>query len=110
MPSMDSMEALQAINQIDPEVIAIMLTSLASRDVVETSAKHGAMQFIRKDMPDKRTQPIIITKRLIILLTLAAVLIAAVILLEFENIETNAKAHTSGLVGMQLNPPTEVEV
>ena len=51
MPSLDGIEALEQINGIDPDSIAIMLTSFASREIVESSAHHGAVKFIRKDMP-----------------------------------------------------------
>ncbi len=51
MPVLDGIEALEHISKMDPEAIVIMLTSLATRETVETSAAKGAVQFIRKDVP-----------------------------------------------------------
>ena len=51
MPILDGIGALRAIRQIDPDAIAIMLTSLASRQIVEEAADLGAVNYVRKDTP-----------------------------------------------------------
>jgi two-component system chemotaxis response regulator CheY len=51
MPVMDGMTALRKINEADASAMVIMLTSMASRDIVESCAKNGAIQYIRKDVP-----------------------------------------------------------
>ena len=51
MPILDGIGALRAIRQIDPDAIAIMLTSLASRQIVEKAADLGAVNYVRKDTP-----------------------------------------------------------
>ncbi len=51
MPEMDGLTALAKLQEIDPEAIVIMMTSLASREVVETAANSGAVEYIRKDLP-----------------------------------------------------------
>ena len=51
MPVMDGIQTLEKINQMDPDAIVIVLTSLATREMVESSASKGAVQFIRKDVP-----------------------------------------------------------
>lgn len=49
MPGWDGIETLQHIRKLDPEAIVIMLTSQASRQMVERSDELGAAQYIRKD-------------------------------------------------------------
>ena len=39
------------LEQMSGDAVVIMMTSLASRDVVETAAKSGAVEYIRKDLP-----------------------------------------------------------
>jgi len=51
MPEMDGLTALSKLQEADPDAVVIMMTSLASRDVVETAAKSGAVEYIRKDLP-----------------------------------------------------------
>jgi len=51
MPVMDGMDTLDHLCRDDPDVLVIMLTSLATRELVESSAAKGAIQFIRKDVP-----------------------------------------------------------
>lgn len=51
MPILDGIGALRAIRQIDPDSIIIMLTSLASRQIVEEAADLGAVNYVRKDTP-----------------------------------------------------------
>lgn len=51
MPVLDGIGALRALREIDPDAIAIMLTSLASRQIVEEAADLGAVNYVRKDTP-----------------------------------------------------------
>ena len=51
MPQMDGIETLKRLKEIDPEVVAIMLTSLANRQTIEQAAELGAVNYIRKDTP-----------------------------------------------------------
>ncbi|WOO42854.1 response regulator [Rubellicoccus peritrichatus] len=51
MPVMDGLETLDKIHKMDPDAVVIILTSLATRETVESSAAKGAVQFIRKDVP-----------------------------------------------------------
>ncbi len=53
MPRMTGLEALKAITDVDPEAVIIMLTSIGTRQAVETSVEHGACFYIRKDTPLK---------------------------------------------------------
>lgn len=49
MPHLNGMDALQQIRKINPKAVIIMITSLATRRIVEDAADHGAANFIRKD-------------------------------------------------------------
>lgn len=51
MPVMDGVQTLERLMQAHPEAVVIMLTSLATRHVVERCAELGAMNFVRKDTP-----------------------------------------------------------
>ena len=51
MPGLDGLATLRKLRELDPEVVVIMLTSLASRQVVEGAADLGACLYIRKDTP-----------------------------------------------------------
>jgi len=51
MPGLDGLATLQKLRELDPDVVVIMLTSLASRQVVEGAADLGACLYIRKDTP-----------------------------------------------------------
>jgi len=51
MPGLDGIATLRKLRELDPEVVVIMLTSLASRQVVEGAADLGACLYIRKDTP-----------------------------------------------------------
>lgn len=51
MPIMDGVQALAQIKQLDPDAIALMLTSLANRHTVEECLRLGAVDYIRKDTP-----------------------------------------------------------
>lgn len=51
MPQMDGLEALKKIVQADEDAIVVMLTSIGTRQAVESSAESGACFFIRKDTP-----------------------------------------------------------
>ncbi|MGF1449745.1 MAG: response regulator transcription factor [Opitutales bacterium] len=51
MPVMDGVAALRKINEADPEALVIMLTSMASREIVEECAENGAINYVRKDVP-----------------------------------------------------------
>ncbi len=51
MPQIDGIETLKRLKEIDPDCVAIMLTSLANRHTVEQAAELGAANYIRKDTP-----------------------------------------------------------
>ena len=51
MPGLDGLATLRALRELDPEVVVIMLTSLASRQTIEGAADLGACLYIRKDTP-----------------------------------------------------------
>jgi two-component system, chemotaxis family, chemotaxis protein CheY len=51
MPIMDGLETLKILKAIDPDCVAIMLTSLANRQTIEEAIAHGAANYIRKDTP-----------------------------------------------------------
>ena len=59
MPVMNGITSLQRIIEINPEAVVIMLTSLATRQIVEDSAEHGASHFVRKDTTKENMQEII---------------------------------------------------
>ena len=51
MPVMDGLAALKALREKSDSVAIVMLTSLASADVVEQSLEAGATYHLRKDLP-----------------------------------------------------------
>ncbi len=51
MPVMDGLETLTKLREINPDVVVIMITSLAMRKIVEDALRGGAAHFIRKDTP-----------------------------------------------------------
>jgi two-component system, chemotaxis family, chemotaxis protein CheY len=51
MPVLDGLQTLRELLQIDPDCIAVMLTSLANRQTVEEAVQLGAANYIRKDTP-----------------------------------------------------------
>jgi two-component system chemotaxis response regulator CheY len=53
MPVMDGLTALRELRRKSQEVVIVMLTSLASADVVEESLGAGANYHLRKDLPVK---------------------------------------------------------
>ncbi len=59
MPVMNGITSLQRIIEINSEAVVIMLTSLATRQIVEDSAEHGASHFVRKDTTKENMQEII---------------------------------------------------
>lgn len=51
MPIQDGIQTLRELRQVDPECVVIMLTSLATRQIVEEALQLGAANYIRKDTP-----------------------------------------------------------
>jgi two-component system chemotaxis response regulator CheY len=51
MPELDGTEALKQITALDPDAVVVMLTSLATRQVIDETAQHGAAYYLRKDTP-----------------------------------------------------------
>ncbi len=51
MPVKEGIEALEEILESDEDAVVVMMTSVASRNTVEASAKMGAAHYIRKDTP-----------------------------------------------------------
>ena len=51
MPILDGVGALTRIRELDPAALVVMLTSLTNRQTVETCARLGALDYLRKDIP-----------------------------------------------------------
>ncbi len=51
MPKMGGIETLHRLRALDPDVVVIMLTSSATRQIIEEAAELGAVNYIRKDTP-----------------------------------------------------------
>jgi len=51
MPELDGVGALKEIRALDPDALVVMLTSLATRQVIDEAAQHGATHYLRKDTP-----------------------------------------------------------
>ena len=51
MPVMDGLQALEQLQRTQPESVVVMLTSLATRSIVERCVDLGAVNFVRKDTP-----------------------------------------------------------
>ena len=51
MPVMDGLQALERLGTEHPDALVVMLTSLATRNVVERCLELGAVNFVRKDTP-----------------------------------------------------------
>lgn len=54
MPVQDGLQTLKQISEIDPDCVVVMLTSLASRDVVSQAVQLGAANYVRKDTPKEQ--------------------------------------------------------
>jgi len=59
MPVMDGLDTLARLREINPDVVVIMITSLAMRKIVESAVRAGAANFIRKDTPKPQVVEII---------------------------------------------------
>ena len=59
MPLMDGLQALERISAEHPDAIVVMLTSLATRHVVERCLELGAVNFVRKDTPKETMAKVI---------------------------------------------------
>ncbi len=51
MPKLGGLETLKQIHALDPQCAVIMLTSLATRQIIEEASELGALNYIRKDTP-----------------------------------------------------------
>jgi two-component system chemotaxis response regulator CheY len=51
MPMMDGLQCLERLQADHPDALVVMLTSLATRNVVERCLELGAVNFVRKDTP-----------------------------------------------------------
>jgi len=51
MPMMDGLQCLERLVAEHPDALVVMLTSLATRNVVERCLELGAVNFVRKDTP-----------------------------------------------------------
>lgn len=51
MPVMDGLATLRKLRSIDPDCVAIMLTSIVNRQSVDEALALGAANYIRKDTP-----------------------------------------------------------
>jgi two-component system, chemotaxis family, chemotaxis protein CheY len=59
MPLLDGMASLERLKEINPDVVVIMITSLAMRRIVEEAVQGGAAHFIRKDTSKAQMMQII---------------------------------------------------
>jgi DNA-binding NarL/FixJ family response regulator len=48
---LEGVETLRQIHALDPEAVVVMLTSLATRQIIDETAQHGATYYLRKDTP-----------------------------------------------------------
>ena len=51
MPGMSGVETLEKLRTLHPGARVVMLTSIATRQVVQQSIDCGAINFVRKDIP-----------------------------------------------------------
>ena len=51
MPVQEGIETLRQIRAFDPDAVVIMLTSLATRQMIDDAAQLGATYYLRKDTP-----------------------------------------------------------
>jgi two-component system chemotaxis response regulator CheY len=51
MPKLGGLETLRGLKALNPECVVVMLTSLATRQIIEESADLGAANYLRKDTP-----------------------------------------------------------
>ncbi len=49
MPNMTGLETLKKLRELDPDCVAVMLTSLANRQTIDEAIELGAVNYIRKD-------------------------------------------------------------
>lgn len=54
MPGQDGLVTLRQLTRLDPDCIVVMLTSLASRPVVQEALQNGATNYLRKDTPKEQ--------------------------------------------------------
>lgn len=59
MPIMDGLTTLGKLHELKPDLTVIMVTSLATRKIVEDAVRAGASNFIRKDTPKSQIIEII---------------------------------------------------
>jgi two-component system, chemotaxis family, chemotaxis protein CheY len=59
MPIMDGLTTLGKLHELNPDVAVIMITSLATRKIVEEALAAGASNFIRKDTPKAQMMDVI---------------------------------------------------
>ncbi len=60
MPQLSGLEALEKINETNPNSCIIMLTSVADMDSVRKAVKFGAANYILKNTPLKEMQQMIL--------------------------------------------------
>jgi len=51
MPKLGGLETLRGLKALNPYCVVVMLTSLATRQIIEESAELGAANYLRKDTP-----------------------------------------------------------
>jgi two-component system chemotaxis response regulator CheY len=51
MPKLGGLETLRGLKALNPDCVVVMLTSLATRQIIEESAEMGAANYLRKDTP-----------------------------------------------------------
>ncbi|MBW2636947.1 MAG: response regulator [Deltaproteobacteria bacterium] len=58
MPGMDGVETLNALKDIKPDIVAIMMTGFAVENKIQTAMKLGAFDYIYKPFEESEIQAI----------------------------------------------------
>jgi two-component system chemotaxis response regulator CheY len=58
MPLMGGLDCLRILKQIDPNVVAVMVSSVASEDVVVHCFREGAKHYILKPYEEKKVEEV----------------------------------------------------
>lgn len=61
MAGMGGIDTLGRLHELDPDAFVIMLTSTATREIVEKCIQNGARNYIRKDTPKDEIKEILKT-------------------------------------------------
>lgn len=59
MPRRDGISTLEELRKLDPELVVVIMTSLANRQTVEEALRLGATFYLRKDTPREEISAVI---------------------------------------------------